>query len=125
MNVAPPLAPALLHALLDRMPLVRSIYKGLKQVFETLFTQSSQSFRQVVLIEYPKKGVWTLGLVATERHDALKLFSTENVLTVFIPTTPNPTSGYLVIVSPEDVREIDFTVEEAFKFIVSGGTTRL
>ena len=85
------------------------------------FQGPGRSFQRVVLIEYPKKGVWTLGLVATERHDALKLFSTENVLTVFIPTTPNPTSGYLVIVSPEDVREIDFTVEEAFKFIVSGG----
>jgi uncharacterized membrane protein len=106
--------------LLLRLPLVRSIYSSVKQVVET-FQGPGRSFQRVVLIEYPRKGVWTLGLVATERHDALKLFPSENVLTVFIPTTPNPTSGYLVIVSPEDVRELDFTIEEAFKFIVSGG----
>jgi uncharacterized membrane protein len=108
------------ESVLLRLPLVRTIYSSAKQVVGT-FQGPGRSFQRVVLIEYPRKGVWTLGLVATERHDALKLFSTENVLTVFIPTTPNPTSGYLVIVSPEDVREIDFTVEEAFKFIVSGG----
>lgn len=106
--------------LLLRLPLVRSIYSSVKQVVET-FQGPGRSFQRVVLIEYPRKGVWALGLVATERHDSLGLFASENVLTVFIPTTPNPTSGYLVIASPEDCKELDFTVEEAFKFIVSGG----
>jgi uncharacterized membrane protein len=65
--------------------------------------------------------MWSLGLVATERADSLHLFPADRVLTVFIPTTPNPTSGFLVIVSPEEVIDVDFTVEDAFKFIVSGG----
>jgi uncharacterized membrane protein len=108
------------ESLLLRLPLVRTVYSGAKQVVET-FQGPGRSFQRVVLIEYPRKGVWALGLVATERHDSLRLFPSEIVVTVFIPTTPNPTSGYLVIVSPEDVKEIDFTVEEAFKFIVSGG----
>jgi len=108
------------ESLLLRLPLVRTIYSSAKQVVET-FQGPGRSFQRVVLIEYPRKGAWTLGLVATERHDSLGLFPSENVLTVFIPTTPNPTSGYLVIVSPEDVKDIDFSVEEAFKFIISGG----
>jgi len=108
------------ESLLLRLPLVRTIYSSAKQVVET-FQGPGRSFQRVVLIEYPRKSAWTLGLVATERHDSLGLFPSENVLTVFIPTTPNPTSGYLVIVSPEDVKDIDFTVEEAFKFIMSGG----
>ncbi|HZA54750.1 MAG TPA: DUF502 domain-containing protein, partial [Candidatus Udaeobacter sp.] len=70
---------------------------------------------------YPRQGVWSIGLVATERADSLQLVSGAKVLAVFIPTTPNPTSGYLVIVSPDDVVDLDFTVEEAFKFIMSGG----
>lgn len=108
------------ESLLLRLPLVRPIYSSAKQVVET-FQGPGRSFQRVVLVEYPRKGAWTLGLVATERHDSLGLFPSENVLTVFIPTTPNPTSGYLVILSPEDVKDIDFTVEEAFKFIMSGG----
>jgi uncharacterized membrane protein len=108
------------ESLLLRLPLVRTIYSSAKQVVET-FQGPGRSFQRVVLVEYPRKGAWTLGLVATERRDSLGLFPSDNVLTVFIPTTPNPTSGYLVIVSPDDVKDIDFSVEEAFKFIVSGG----
>ena len=108
------------EGLLLRLPLVRTIYSSAKQVVETL-QGPGRSFQRVVLIEYPRKGVWTLGLVATERRNFLQLFPSENVMTVFIPTTPNPTSGYLVIVSPEDVRDLDLSVEEAFKFVVSGG----
>jgi len=108
------------EALLLKLPLVRTIYSSAKQVVET-FQGPGRNFQRVVLIEYPRKGVWTLALVATERRDSLELFPTDKVLTVFIPTTPNPTSGFLVIMSPEDVKDLDFTVEEAFKFIVSGG----
>jgi uncharacterized membrane protein len=108
------------ESLLLRLPLVRPIYSSAKQVVET-FQGPGRSFQRVVLVENPRRGAWTLGLVATERQDSLGLFASENVLTVFIPTTPNPTSGYLVLVSPEDVKAIDFTIEEAFKFIMSGG----
>jgi len=108
------------EGLLLRLPLVRTIYSSTKQVVAT-FNAPSRSFQRVVLLEYPRKGIWTLGLVATERRDSLHLFPSDQVLSVFIPTTPNPTSGYLVIVSPDDVKDLDFTVEEALKFIISGG----
>lgn len=106
--------------LLLRLPLVRTIYGSAKQVVET-FQGPGRSFQRVVVIEYPRKGLWSLALVATERRDSLRLFPTDKYLTVFVPTTPNPTSGFLVLMSPEDVKDLDFTVEEAFKFIVSGG----
>lgn len=108
------------EGLLLRLPLVRTIYSSAKQVVAT-FNAPSRSFQRVVLLEYPRKGIWTLGLVATERRDSLRLFPSDQVLSVFIPTTPNPTSGYLVIVSPDDVKDLDFSVEEALKFIISGG----
>jgi uncharacterized membrane protein len=106
--------------LLLRLPLVRTIYSSAKQVVET-FQGPGRNFQRVVLVEYPRKGLWSLALVATEQRDTLHLVPGNKVLTVFVPTTPNPTSGYLVIVAPEDVIDVDFSVEEAFKFIISGG----
>lgn len=102
------------------MPLVSTIYSSAKQVVDT-FQGPSRSFQRVVMVQYPRAGVWSIGLVATERMDTLHLVAADKILTVFIPTTPNPTSGFLVVVSPEEVVDLDFTVEEAFKFIVSGG----
>ena len=75
----------------------------------------------MVLLQYPREGLWSIGLVATERADNLNLVPGNRVLSVFVPTTPNPTSGYLVIVSPDDVIDLDFSIEDAFKFIVCGG----
>jgi uncharacterized membrane protein len=108
------------EGLLLRLPLVKTIYSSAKQVIET-FQGPGRSFRRVVLLQYPRHGLWSLGLVATERADNLNLVPGNRVLTVFVPTTPNPTSGYLVIVAPEDVIDLDFSIEDAFKFIVSGG----
>lgn len=108
------------EGLLLRLPLVKTIYSSAKQVIET-FQGPGRSFQRVVLLEYPRPGLWSVGLVATERADNLNLVPGSRVLTVFVPTTPNPTSGYLVIVAPEDVVDLDFSVEDAFKFIVSGG----
>jgi uncharacterized membrane protein len=85
------------------------------------FQGPSGSFQRVVLLQYPRKGMWVMGLVATERDDTLGLSSASQLLSVFIPTTPNPTSGFLVMVPPEEVVEVDYTVEEAFTFIVSSG----
>ena len=107
-------------ALILRLPLVKSIYGAVKQMVETLQGPGG-SFQRVVLLQYPSKGLWTMGLVASERRDTMNLVSSDRVLTVYIPTTPNPTSGYLVLVSPEDVVDLDFNVEEAFKFVVSSG----
>jgi uncharacterized membrane protein len=111
---------AAFEGLLLRLPLVKSIYSSAKQVIET-FQGPGRSFQRVVLLQYPRQGLWSLGLVATERADNLNLVPGNKVLTVFVPTTPNPTSGYLVIISPEDVIDLDFSIEDAFKFIVSGG----
>ncbi len=108
------------NTLILRLPLVSSIYSAVKQMVET-FQGPSGSFQRVVLLQYPRKGTWMMGLVATERDDTLGLSSAPQVLAVFIPTTPNPTSGFLVMVPPEEVVEVDYTVEEAFKFIVSSG----
>jgi uncharacterized membrane protein len=108
------------EGLLLRLPLVKTVYSSAKQVIDT-FQGPGRSFQRVVLLQYPRHGVWSIGLVATERSDNLNLVPGNKVLTVFVPTTPNPTSGYLVIVSPDDVVDVDFSVEDAFKFIVSGG----
>jgi uncharacterized membrane protein len=111
---------AAFEGLLLRLPLVKPVYSSVKQVVGT-FQGPNRSFQRVVLLQYPRTGLWTLGLVATERADNLHLVPADRVLTVFIPTTPNPTSGFLVIVSPDEVIDVDFSVEDAFKFIVSGG----
>jgi uncharacterized membrane protein len=108
------------EGLLLRLPLVKTVYSSVKQVIET-FQGPGRSFQRVVLLQYPRQGLWSIGLVATERADNLNLVPGSKVLTVFVPTTPNPTSGYLVIISPEDVIDLDFSIEDAFKFIVSGG----
>ena len=111
---------ATLNQVVMRLPLVSSVYGAVKQMVETLHGPN-RSFQQVVLLEYPKKGVWMMGLVATRRPDTFNLTSSDTVLSVFVPTTPNPTSGFLVLVPEEEVIETDYNVEEAFKFIVSSG----
>ncbi len=108
------------NTMILRLPLISSVYSAVKQMVET-FQGPSGSFQRVVLLQYPRKGMWVMGLVAAERDDALGLTSAPQILSVFVPTTPNPTSGFLVMVPPEEVVEVDYTVEEAFKFIVSSG----
>jgi uncharacterized membrane protein len=109
-----------LDALILRLPLVKSIYGAVKQMVET-FQGPQRGFQRVVLIQYPRQGVWSMGFVAAERRDTMNLTSSPTMLTVCIPTTPNITSGYLVLVRPEEVVDVDYTVEDAFKFIVSSG----
>ncbi len=109
-----------LDALILRLPLVNRIYGAVKQVVET-FQGPHRSFQRVVLIQFPSKGFWSMGFVAAERHDTMHLTTSRQLLTIFIPTTPNVTSGYLVMVGPEDVIDVDYSIEEAFKFIVSLG----
>jgi uncharacterized membrane protein len=111
---------ATLNQLVMRLPLVSTIYGAVKQMVETLHGPH-RSFQRVVLLEYPKQGVWMMGLVATRRADTFNLSSSDTLLSVFIPTTPNPTSGFLVLIPENQVIETDYNVEEAFKFIVSSG----
>jgi uncharacterized membrane protein len=106
--------------LILRLPVVKSIYGAVKQMVDT-FQGPQRGFQRVVLLQFPSQGLWTMGFVASERRDSMNLTSSPTILTVYIPTTPNPTTGYLVMVRPDDVVDVDYTVEDAFKFIISSG----
>jgi uncharacterized membrane protein len=107
--------------LLDRMPLVRNLYRGLKQLFQTALSQTSRSFQQVALIEYPRKGVWRVAFVATEAKGEIADRLPEDSVSVFIPNTPNATAGFLVFVQRRDIIVLDMGFEEAAKMIISAG----
>jgi uncharacterized membrane protein len=109
--------------ILDRMPLVRSIYKGLKQVFETLFSQSGSSFRTVGLIEFPSPGMWSLVFMSQPPSEEITsvLPNKEEHVSVFMPCTPNPTTGFFFYVPRSAVIELDIPVEAAAKLIMSAG----
>ncbi|HEX5077701.1 MAG TPA: DUF502 domain-containing protein [Geminicoccaceae bacterium] len=107
--------------LLSRMPIVRSVYSTLKQIFETVLAQSSRSFREVVLIEYPRRGIGAIGFVTGSSRDETSASAEGEVVHVFLPTTPNPTSGFLLFVPREDLVQLDMTVEEGMKLVISGG----
>jgi uncharacterized membrane protein len=107
--------------ILDKMPIVRTIYGALKQIFETVMASQSQAFREVVMFEYPRKGIWVMGFVTgTTKGEVQSLTDTE-VVNVFLPTTPNPTSGFLLFVPKKDLIFMKMSVEEAIKMVVSGG----
>lgn len=104
-----------------KVPLVSSIYSVLKQVFETFFSSKAKAFSKVVILEYPRKGIWILGFVSSETKGEARECFDEEMLNIFIPTTPNPTSGFLIFVPKKDVIELDMKVEEGLKFVISGG----
>lgn len=110
--------------LLARIPLVRSIYSGVKQVAETVLSGSGQSFSQVVLVEYPRREVWTLAFVTGKVWPGLadKIGrNADDLVSIYVPTTPNPTSGFFLMVPREDVRELDMSVDDGLKLILSTG----
>src|SRR5690606_37412092 len=110
------------ESLVDRTPVVRSIYNGVKQVAETVFSQTEAKFDKACLIQYPRPGVWGVGFVSTPaKGEILARLPADEVLTVFLPTTPNPTSGFLLYVPREDVIFLDMSVEDAAKLIISAG----
>jgi uncharacterized membrane protein len=104
-----------------RMPIVRSIYATAKQIIETVLRNSSRSFREVVLIEYPRKGLWSIAFLTGEAVGELQRRLGEDWITVYMPTTPNPTSGFLLVVHRSEIMPLDMTVEEAIKLIISTG----
>lgn len=104
-----------------RMPVVRSIYGALKQIFETVISQSAASFREVGLIEYPRKGLYCIVFITTQTKGELVDKSGHELISVFLPTTPNPTSGFLLFVPKDDVTILDMTIEEGAKMIISAG----
>ncbi len=106
---------------LDRIPLVRSIYSAVKQVTHTLLSQDKNSFKQVLLIEYPRRGAWTMAFQTGEAMPNFNEITGKKLLTVFVPTTPNPTSGVIIMLPEEEVKKLDIDVEAALKFIMSLG----
>lgn len=110
------------EGLVGRMPVVRSIYNGVKQIAETVFAQTETSFDKACLIEYPRKGIWAIGFVSTStKGELLEKAGRESMTSVFVPTTPNPTSGFLLFFPTEDIHELDMTVEDAAKLVISAG----
>ena len=109
------------ESILGRIPLVRTIYTSVKQVTETLFTSNSKSFRKVVLIEYPRKGIWSMGFLTNKGLGTASKTAGHDLMSIFVPTTPNPTSGFIVMLPATDVRELDLSVEDGFKYIISMG----
>lgn len=106
---------------LGRMPFIRGVYGAVKQIFETVLAKQSNTFREVVLIEFPRREMWTLGFVTGRVEGEIQALSREEMVGVLIPTTPNPTSGYLVFVPRRDVVPLSLSVEEGIKLVVSGG----
>lgn len=104
-----------------KMPFISSVYSVLKQIFETFLSNKSNAFKQVVLLEYPRKGIWILGFVSTDTEGEVKEHLQTEMINVFIPTTPNPTSGFLIFVPKSDVVPLDMSVEDGIKFVISGG----
>lgn len=106
---------------LQAIPLAGSVYKTLKQILETLLSDSKTKFRRVVLIEYPRLGVWTMGFVTGKVSTQLQAHLPEEMISVFIPTTPNPTSGWYAVVPQKEAIDLDISIEDAFKVLISGG----
>jgi len=110
------------EGIVGRMPVVRSIYNGVKQISETVFAQTETSFDKACLIEYPRKGIWAIGFVSTStKGELLEKAGRDSMTSVFVPTTPNPTSGFLLFFPTEDILELDMSVEDAAKLVISAG----
>ena len=113
----------LTESVFSRMPIVRTIYFGAKQIAENLFSKSKRKFEKACLIEYPRKGIWAIGLISTEARGEVvaKAGGGRDMVGVFVPTTPNPTSGFLLFFPREDVIELDMSIEDAAKLVISAG----
>jgi uncharacterized membrane protein len=114
------------ESLVERTPVVRSIYSGIKQISETIFAQNERSFETACLIQYPRKGIWAIGFISTAAKGEIAVKSdvageASEMMSVFLPTTPNPTSGFLLFVPRRDVVELEMSVEDAAKLVISAG----
>jgi len=107
--------------IVDRMPVISKVYSAIKQIFETIMATQSQAFREVVMMEYPRKGVWSIGFVTGVTKGEVQEHTAEETINVFVPTTPNPTSGYLLFVPKKELKYLDMSVEEGVKLVVSAG----
>ncbi len=109
------------EAILGRIPIVSSIYRSVKQVSDTLLAQDGHSFRRAVLVEFPQRGQWSVGFVVGAASVGISPYIDPDSITVYVPTAPNPTSGYTLIVRASEVRDVQMSVDEALKFVISMG----
>ncbi|VAW49229.1 Uncharacterized membrane anchored protein Mext_4159 [hydrothermal vent metagenome] len=110
------------ESFLSRIPLVRSIYNAAKQISQAVFGSGDQTFQKVFLIQYPRKGLWTLGFQTSNlQGEAQQKTGKKDVVNLFVPTTPNPTSGFFIMASKQEIIELEIKVEEALKMVISGG----
>jgi len=107
--------------MLARMPVIRNIYSALKQILETVLADHSAAFREAVLVEYPRRGIWAIAFITGRTEGEVQNITEEECINIFLPTTPNPTSGFLLFVPQKDLIPLDMTVEEAIKMVISGG----
>ena len=114
----------LFNNILKKIPILRTIYSAIGQMTET-FTKSDNNQKSVVLLEYPRKGIWAVGFATKENQGIIKDKVKEDIVNIFVPTTPNPTSGFLLMIPKKDLIYLDITFEQASKFIVSAGTTNI
>lgn len=111
----------LIEGILNRLPVIRSLYSAIKQIMETVLANKSSAFRECVLIEYPRKGIWTLGFITGTTRGEVQDVTADNVINVFVPTTPNPTSGFLLFVPERDIIRLQMPIEDGLKLVISGG----
>lgn len=107
--------------LMARMPVIRGVYGAMKQIFETVLAKQSNTFREAVLVEYPRRGMWTIAFITARTEGEVRELSGADPVSVYVPTTPNPTSGFLVFVPRSEVVMLSMTVEEAIKMVISVG----
>lgn len=107
------------ESLLARIPIVRTLYGGVKQIMEAVLATDAKSFSKVLLIEYPRKGLWGLAFMTSDDLGEVQAKAGANLISVFVPTTPNPTSGFVIMVPHEDVIELDMSIEDGMKMIIS------
>jgi len=112
---------ALWEKVLNKIPGFRNIYNVLKKVSDTVFNTSTESFRKAFLIQYPSKGIWVIAFQSGDYRDEAESIIGEEIMNLFVPTTPNPTSGFFVLIAKKDAFELDMSVEEAFKLVISAG----
>ncbi len=112
---------AITERILTRVPFIKTIYKTVKQIIDTFSTQQKAVFKKTVLVQYPRKGIWAIGFLTSDTQGELQQRSEEDLRNIFLPTTPNPTSGFLLMLPKDDIEELEMSIGEGMKLIISGG----
>lgn len=111
-------------AFINRLPLIRTIYSSVKQVMDTVFSPSSNSFRRVLLVEYPRRGLWSIAFQTADCCEAVEAYTQQPMISIFVPTTPNPTSGFFMMLPKDEIVVLDMSVDQALRMIISLGVVQ-